>query len=331
MKNKTIIIAEAGVNHNGNFNLAKKMIEKASKLGADYIKFQIFSADKLVTKFAKKPQYALSNKSKFQHEMLKKLEINIKDILKLKKICKSNKIGFLSSAFDIESLKILNSLNLDFFKVPSGEINNVPYLRFLAGLNKKVILSTGMSNLKEISFALNILKKGGLSKKKIYLLQCNTEYPSPFVDANLRVLGLFEKKFKIVTGYSDHTPGIQASIVAVSLGAKIIEKHFTLNKKLKGPDHKASLDPKEFRNLVISIRCVEELLGKEKKEITSSEKQNVNFIRKSLVAKSSIKKGEFFNEKNLTCKRPGNGKSPSLWDFFIGQKAKRNYKKDELI
>lgn len=332
MKNKTIIIAEAGVNHNGNFNLAKKMIVKAAKIGADYIKFQTFSADRLVTRFAKKPNYSQNKKENiFQHEMLKKLEIKDKDILKLKKICKANKIGFLSSAFDIESLKILNSINLDYFKVPSGEINNVPYLRYLAKLNKKVILSTGMSNLKEISFALSILKKAGLNKKKIFLLQCNSEYPSPLIDANLRVLGLFKKKFNVKIGYSDHTPGIEASIAAVSLGAKIIEKHFTLNKSFKGPDHKASLDLEEFRKLVISIRKVETTLGKSEKKITLSEKKNINFIRKSLVAKLTIKKGERFNEKNLTCKRPGTGKSPSLWDFYVGKKAKKNYEKDELI
>lgn len=331
MKNKTIIIAEAGVNHNGDLNLAKKLILKASKIGADYIKFQTFSADKLATKFAKNPKYSLSKKKEFQYDMLKKLEIKNKDTVKLKKICKLNKIGFLSSAFDIESLKFLQQLKLDYYKVPSGEINNVPFLRFLGKMKKKVILSTGMSNLKEISFALNILRKSGLSKEKIFLLQCNTDYPSPLADANLKVLELFKKKFRIKTGYSDHTPGIEASIVAVSLGAKIIEKHFTLNKNLKGPDHKASLNPAEFKKLILSIRRAETSLGLRKKEVTPSEKKNIKLVRKSLVAKFPISKGEKFNEDNLTCKRPGNGKPPTQWDKFIGKIAEKNYEKDELI
>ncbi len=331
MRNKTIIIAEAGVNHNGDLNLAKKLISKASQIGADYIKFQTFSADRLVTKFAKKPKYSFSKKKKFQYDMLKKLEINNKDTSKLKKICKLNKIGFLSSAFDIESLKFLQELKLDYHKVPSSEINNVPFLRFLGKVKTKVILSTGMSNLKEISFALNILRNSGLSKEKIFLLQCNTDYPSPLADANLKVLELFKKKFKIKTGYSDHTPGIEASLAAVSLGAKIIEKHFTLNKNLKGPDHKASLNPEEFKKLITSIRRVETSLGVAKKEVTPSEKKNIKLVRKSLVAKFPIRKGEKFNKDNLTCKRPGNGKSPSHWDKFIGKVAKKNYQKDELI
>lgn len=331
MKNKTIIIAEAGVNHNGNINLAKKLIIEASKIGADYIKFQTFSAENLVTKFAKKPKYARTKKNKFQFEMLRSLELKDKQVLKLKKICEKKKIGFLSSAFDLEGLKFLQSLNLDFFKVPSGEINNVPYLRYLSKLNKKIILSTGMSNLKEVSFAIKILKKGGIKNEKIFLLQCNTQYPSPFTDANLKVLNFFKKKFKTQIGYSDHTQGIEASLAAVSLGAKIIEKHFTLNKKLQGPDHKASLNPKEFSELIQSIRKIEVALGKEKKEITASEKKNKDLIRKSIVAKFEIKRGDVFSDKNLTCKRPAYGKSPNLWDKIVGSKAKRNYKKDEFI
>ncbi len=331
MKKKTIIIAEAGVNHNGNFNLAKKMIIEASKIGVDFIKFQTFSADTLTTKYAKKPSYSISKKNPFQHAMLKNLELQKKNFLKLKKVCKKYKIGFLSSAFDIENLKFLNKLKLEFFKVPSGEINNVPYLRQLAKFKKKIILSTGMSNLKEISFALNTLKKGGVKKTKIFLLQCNTDYPSPLTDANLNVISLFKKKFNIQVGYSDHTSGIEASTAAVALGAKIIEKHFTLNKKFKGPDHKASLDVKEFRTLIKSIRKVEIAMGNPYKNITPSEKKNIKLIRKSLVANTNIKKGEVFNEKNLTSKRPGTGKSPSLWDSYIGKKAKKNYTKDQLI
>jgi len=331
MKKKTIIIAEAGVNHNGKFNLAKKMIIEASKFGADFIKFQTFSADGLVTKYAKKPSYSINKKKPFQHEMLKHLELKKKNFNKLKIICKKNKIGFLSSAFDIENLKFLNKLRLEFFKVPSGEINNVPYLRQLAKFKKKIILSTGMSNLKEISFALNILKKGGVKNKDIFLLQCNTDYPSPLIDANLNVINLYKKKFNTQVGYSDHTSGIEASIAAVALGAKVIEKHFTLNKNFNGPDHKASLDAEEFRQLVKSIRKVEIALGKNYKNITPSEKKNIRLIRKSLVANTNIKKGEVFNENNLTCKRPGTGKPPSLWDNYFGKKAKKDYIKDQLI
>ena len=331
MKKKTIIIAEAGVNHNGKFNLAKKMIIEASKFGADFIKFQTFSADGLVTKYAKKPSYSINKKKPFQHEMLKRLELQKKNFNKLKIICKKNKIGFLSSAFDIENLKFLNKLKLKFFKVPSGEINNVPYLRQLAKFKKKIILSTGMYNLKEISFALNILKKGGVKNKDIFLLQCNTDYPSPLIDANLNVINLYKTKFNTQVGYSDHTSGIEASIAAVALGAKVIEKHFTLNKNFKGPDHKASLDVEEFRQLVKSIRKVEISLGKNYKNITPSEKKNIRLIRKSLVANTNIKKGEVFNKNNLTCKRPGTGKPPSLWDEYFGKKAKKDYIKDQLI
>ena len=222
-------------------------------------------------------------------------------------------------------------MKLEFFKVPSGEINNVPYLRQLAKFKKKIILSTGMSNLKEISFALNILKKGGVKNKDIFLLQCNTDYPSPLIDANLNVINLYKKKFNTQVGYSDHTSGIEASIAAVALGAKVIEKHFTLNKNFSGPDHKASLDAEEFRQLVKSIRKVEISLGKNYKNITPSEKKNIRLIRKSLVANTNIKKGEVFNENNLTCKRPGTGKPPSLWDNYFGKKAKKDYIKDQLI
>ncbi len=331
MKKKTIIIAEAGVNHNGKFKLAKKMIIEAAKTGADYIKFQTFSADTLATKFAKKPFYAVNKKDSFQHGMLKKLEIDKKNFVKLKEICKQNNIGFLSSAFDIDSLNLLNKLNLKYFKVPSGEINNVPYLRQLAKFKKKIILSSGMSNLKEISFAIDILRKGGINKKNIFLLQCNTEYPSPLIDANINVLKLFKKKFKVNLGYSDHTKGVEASLAAVSLGAKIIEKHFTLNKSSNGPDHKASLSAHEFKKFVNSIRKVEISLGSSNKVITPSERKNIKLIRKSLVAKKEIKKGDLLNKKNLTCKRPGHGKPPSLWDSYIGKKAKKNYRKDQLI
>ncbi len=331
MKKKTIIIAEAGVNHNGSFELARKMIKEASKIGVDYIKFQTFSANDLVTGYAKKPLYAQNKRDNFQLKMLKKLEFSKKDFFKLKKICKENKIGFLSSAFDINSLNFLKKLNLKFFKVPSGEINNYQYLKHLGKFKKKIILSTGMSNMKEISNALEILINNGTKKENIYLLQCNTEYPSPLSDTNLRVLDLFKKKFKLKTGFSDHTQGIEASLTAVALGAEIIEKHFTLNKKFIGPDHKASLDLKEFKQLVKSIKKVETCLGESYKSLTKSEKKNIKYVRKSLVAKIDIKKGDLFSEKNLTSKRPATGKSPKLWDNFIGKKAQKNYLKNQQI
>lgn len=330
-KIKTLIIAEAGVNHNGSLELAKKMISEASKAGADYIKFQIFSPNELCTSYAKKPDYAKHVKVKSQLNMLKKLALNIKDFYNLKKYCKKKKIGFLVSVFDNTSLFLFKKLKLNTLKIPSGEINNIPFLRLAGSLKKNIILSTGMASLKEIKNAVDILVSNGTKKKKISILQCTTNYPSSYKELNLKAIKLFKKKFKVKVGFSDHSLGIEASIAAVALGAEIIEKHFTLNKFYKGPDHQASLSVKELIDLVKSIRNVEYALGQEKKFLSFIEKKNMTIVRKSIVAKKRILKGEYFSTKNLTTKRPATGKSPVMWDKIIGKKAKKNYSIDQQI
>ena len=331
IKKKTIIIAEAGVNHNGNFEIAKKMIKSAAAAGADFIKFQLFLPESLSTSNAKLPFYARSKKKFSQLHLLKKLAISQEQCLKLKKICTFTKINFLASAFDIESLNFLKKMNQKIFKIPSGEINNIPYLRHLAKFKKKIILSTGMANIYEVKNALKILISNGTKKNNICLLQCNTNYPTSFNDLNLNVLKTLKKKFEIDIGLSDHTLGIEASIAAVAMGARIIEKHFTLNKKFRGPDHKASLDTQELKNLIKSIRNIEVGLGSHKKQITNSEKKNIKYVRKSIVAKKKILKGEYFTEQNITTKRPAIGKSPIHWDKILGKISKKNYNKDQLI
>ena len=330
---RTIIIAEAGVNHNGKLTLAKKMIEKASRAGADYIKFQLFKAENLATKNSTKANYAKKNSDKklTNYEMLKKLEFNLNDFLYLKKICKKNKIKFLLSPFSINDVQNIVKMGIGTLKIPSGEIDNLPYLRYIGALNKKIILSTGMSTLKEVSDALKILIKSGTGKKKISILQCNTEYPTPYVHANLLAMEDIKKTLGVSVGYSDHTLGIETSIAAVALGATIIEKHFTLNKKFVGPDHKASVDFVELSTMITSIRNIEKALGHKKKIVSKSEKKNIKIVRKSIVASQSIKRGETFSIKNITVKRPGLGISPMLWDKIIGKKAKRNYFTDQLI
>ena len=330
-KNKTIIIAEAGVNHNGSLKLAKKMVIDASKAGADYIKFQIFVPESLSTAFAEKPHYVKNIKNKSQLEMLKKLKLNEKDLFYLKKYCVKHNIKFLVSVFDEESLIIFKKLKLNLLKIPSGEINNIPLLQSIGKLKKKVILSTGMSSLKEINDAIKILVSYGLKKKQISILQCTTEYPAPFTDLNLKVIHLFKKRFKLRVGFSDHSLGIEASIAAVSMGAEIIEKHFTLSKSFKGPDHKASLTVKELTQLVKSIRNLEKAFGIGKKYLTHSEKKNIKIVRKSIVAKKNILQGEYFTTNNITTKRPAIGKSPNIWSKVLGKKAKKNYLKDQLI
>lgn len=330
---RTIIIAEAGVNHNGKLTLAEKMIEKASRAGADYIKFQLFKAENLATKNSTKANYAKKNSDKklTNYEMLKKLEFNLNDFLYLKKICKKNKIKFLLSPFSINDVQNIVKMGIGTLKIPSGEIDNLPYLRYIGALNKKIILSTGMSTLKEVSDALKILIKSGTGKKKISILQCNTEYPTPYAHANLLAMEDIKKTLGVSVGYSDHTLGIETSIAAVALGATIIEKHFTLNKKFVGPDHKASVDFVELSTMITSIRNIEKALGHKKKIVSKSEKKNIKTVRKSIVASQSIKRGETFSIKNITVKRPGLGISPMLWDKIIGKKAKRNYFTDQLI
>jgi len=333
MVKKTIIIAEIGPNHNGKIDLAKKLIIAAKKSNADYVKFQTYNTSEVVIRKAKKANYQMKNtgSSENQYNMLKKLEFSRKQFLILYKFCKKNKVKFLTTAFDIQSLLFIRKLNLDYYKIPSGEINNLPYLRLIGSFKKKIILSTGMSYLHEINKAVKILVSSGTLKRNITLLQCNTEYPTPYIDANLKVMNIYKKNLKMNFGYSDHTLGIEASLAAVALGAKIIEKHFTLSRKLKGPDHIASLEPKEFFFMTKSIRNIELALGNEKKFPTLSEKKNIKVARKSIVASCYIKKNELFSEKNITLKRPGDGKSPMLWDKIIGLKAKKNYKIDEKI
>ena len=331
--NKVFIIAEAGVNHNGSLVLAKKLIDKAVSAGADAIKFQTFKAGKVVSKSAPMAPYQKIDiqNSESQYEMLKKLELNEHKHKELFKYCNKSKIKFLSTPFDIDSVDFLINLKLEIIKIPSGEITNLPYLRHIGQLNKKVILSTGMSNFKEIDDALKILLNAGTLKDNITVLHANTMYPSPMSDVNLRAMTSIKDRFDIAVGYSDHTLGIEVDIAAVALGASIIEKHFTLDKKMEGPDHKASLDPDELKSMVDAIRNIELAMGDGIKRITNSEISNLGVVRKSIVAKKEIKKGEIFSESNLTTKRPGGGMSPMKWDLIIGKVAKKNYNLDELL
>lgn len=327
------IIAEAGVNHNGSINLAKKLIDIASNAGADAVKFQTFKAKNLLTKKAQKANYQIeiTSKKESQYDMIKRLELDFNNHKNLINHCKRKNIIFLSSPFDIESVELLNNLGSEIFKIPSGEITNLPYLRQIGWLNKKVILSTGMSNMIEIEKALNILIKSGTQKKNITVLHANTEYPTPMKDVNLRAMLTIGEKFNVNYGYSDHTLGIEVDIAAVAMGAKCIEKHFTYDRNSKGPDHKASLDPDQLKAMITSIRNVEEALGSKIKKPSNSELLNINIVRKSIVAKTKIKKGEIFSESNITIKRPGGGLSPMKWDKIIGTKSKKDFCEDELI
>lgn len=332
-KRKTIIIAEAGVNHNGNIKIAKKMVDAAKACGADYIKFQTFDPDLIATSKSKLAPYQRKRNfdSSSQKKMLEKLTLTEKDFLKLFKYCEHKKIRFLSSPFDIKSIKFLKSnMKMDFFKIPSGEITNYPYLKYIAKFNKRILLSTGMASVSEIKKALNILKINGTKMQNISLLHCISDYPTKKKDVNLNFIKSLKKITKSV-GFSDHTPGHDVSIIAVGLGASIIEKHFTLNKKMKGPDHLMSLDVKELALFIKKIEETELILGKNKKIITSGEKSLKKFARKSIVAKKEIKKGEKFSEKNLTTKRPGSGRSPLSWNKLLGTRSKKNYLKDELL
>ena len=330
---KVKIILEAGINHNGSLNLAKKMVDVAAKSGADFIKFQTFKADYLVTKYAKRASYSLKNfkKNLTHYEMLKKFELSEKDHFVLIKYCKKKNIRFLSSPFSIESFDFLNKLKIETIKIPSGEITNLPFLRHIGKHKKKVIISTGMSYLNEVKEALQILIKAGTTKKNITVLHCNTEYPSPFSDINLKAMLAMKKKLGVKIGYSDHSLGTIVPIAATAMSASILEKHFTLNKKLSVPDHKASLSPSEVYQMVDGIRATEKILGSNIKQPTLSEKKNKVSARKSIVAKIFISKGDKFTEHNLTSKRPGNGISPMNWNKVIGKKSKKNYKKDDLI
>jgi N-acetylneuraminate synthase len=307
------IIAEAGVNHNGSIELAKKLIDVASSAGADAVKFQTFKTENLVAKNTPKANYQKNenDQNETQFDMLKKLELNKEMHLDLINYCKSKNIIFLSSPFDIESIKLLDELGLEIFKIPSGEITNLPYLRQVGKLNKKIIISTGMSDITEVKNALDILVNSGTEKKKITVLHTNTEYPTPMEDVNLRAMVKMGKELNINFGYSDHTLGLEVSISAAAMGASCIEKHFTLNCDMDGPDHKASVEPNQLLSMIKAIRNIEKALGSDIKKASKSEKKNIKIVRKSIFAKIKIKKGEIFSEKNLTTKRPGNGLSPN--------------------
>ncbi|EAI6211147.1 N-acetylneuraminate synthase [Campylobacter upsaliensis] len=328
---KVLIIAEAGVNHNGDINLAKKLIEQAAKAGADVVKFQTFKANSCVSVSAKKAKYQLETtaKEESQLEMIQKLELSYESHFELMKHCKKHGIAFLSTPFDLESVEFLRGLDLPYFKIPSGEITNLPYLKAVAKCKKGVLLSTGMANLGEIEAALTILRKNGT--RNITLLHCNTEYPTPFEDVNLNALKTLKEAFKLEVGYSDHTEGIVASLGAVALGAVVIEKHFTLDKTMEGPDHRASLEFEELRALCKGIRELEKALGSGIKKASKSEAKNKIIARKSLVAKREIQKGEKFSIENLTTKRPGSGISAMRYEEYLGKRALKTYKKDELI
>ena len=333
MKKKVKIIAEIGVNHNGSISLAKQLISTVAKLDVDYVKFQSFSADRQVGKNAKKANYQIEKKKKkeSQHQMLKKLELKENHYKILYDHCRKKKVKFLLSFFDIESLKWVKKFNLQTIKIPSGEINNFLLLREIGKLKRNVILSTGISTIKEIGNALNLLISSGTKKQNITVLHCNSAYPTPLQDVNMRAMITIKNVFKVKIGYSDHTESFESALAAVALGAEVIEKHFTLNKNLSGPDHKASMNPNEFRKFLEFIKNTEILLGSPKKRPTNSENKNKQHIRKSIVAKKNIIKGEKFSPENLSTMRPGGGISPNNFFKIIGKKAKQNYLKGTQI
>jgi len=330
---RTLIIAEAGVNHNGDIERAKKLIDVAAEAGADLVKFQTFSGDRLATSIAKQAEYQIQNAEEIipQRTMLQKLELDENMHEVLIQHCEDRGIGFFSTGFDIESVNLLIKLGQKRFKIPSGEITNLPLLRHIGKQKKEVILSTGMATFLEIEKAIEALEDAGSSRDSITVLHCTTSYPAPLVDVNLKAMQKIGEKFDVAVGYSDHTTGLETAIAAVALGAKVIEKHFTLDRKLPGPDHKASLEPEELKQMISFIRNIEILLGDGEKKLMPSEVGNVNIARKSIVASKTILKDEIFSENNITTKRPGNGISPMKWDSVIGSKAIRDFELDELI
>jgi len=333
MNTKTLIIAEAGVNHNGDIDMAKKLIEAAAAAGADLVKFQTFQADRLVTRSALKADYQVkaTGAEESQHAMLRKLELSESMHHTLVQHCKECGIGFFSTAFDIESIDFLATLQPPYYKIPSGEITNLPYLRHIAKQGVPIILSTGMSTMGDIEAALNALEKAGAQRENISVLHCTTEYPTPMIEVNLRAMQTIGTAFNVAVGYSDHTVGIEVAIAAVALGARVIEKHFTLDRNLPGPDHKASLEPTELSAMVRAIRNIEVALGDGVKRLTPSEQRNVHVARKSIVASHEILAGQRLTANNISTKRPGTGISPMQWDQLLGQAAKRNYATDDLI
>jgi len=333
MVERTFIIAEAGVNHNGSLDTAKKMIDSASSVGADAIKFQSFKAEELVSRYASKAKHQKrgADEDVSQLKMLKGLELDEKAHKEIITHCRKKRIAFISSPFDLDSIDLLHRLNLDIIKIPSGEINNLPYLRKIGGMTKKVLLSTGMADLGEIEDALDILVSSGTSLDSIVVLHCSTDYPTSVSDVNLRAMKTISRAFHVSVGYSDHTMGLEVPIAAVAMGAKVIEKHFTLDRNLPGPDHKASLLPSELADMIAAIRNIEKALGNGIKKPSINEKETKKFVRKSIIAKCSIRKGEVLSEINITVKRPATGISPMRWDEALGTIAARDYKVDELI
>lgn len=333
--NHTIIIAEAGVNHNGSIELAKQLVDKAVEADVDYIKFQTFKASKLVTKTAKKAEYQQRNiggKDDNQFMMLRKLELSEQDHDVLIEYCQKRGKRFFSTAFDLDSIGYLHSLNLGLWKIPSGEVTNYPFLKKIASYNEKTILSTGMCDMADVRAAVEALYKNGLSKENLILLHCNTEYPTPFEDVNLKAMDALRKEFGVDVGYSDHTKGIEVPIAAVALGATVIEKHFTLDRNMEGPDHKASLEPNELKAMVSAIRNIEKAVGGDgTKHVSESERKNIAIARKSIIAAKDIKKGELLTEENLTVKRPGTGISPMRWEEIVGTKAIKDFSEEDLI
>lgn len=327
---RTLIIAEAGVNHNGSIELAKKLIEVAAEAGADYVKFQTFKAEKVISRSAKKAAYQIENTGKeaeSQLDMVKKLELNKHDHKVLIEHCRKTGIKFLSTAFDHESIDLLDKLGVDFYKIPSGEITNFPYLKKVASKGKPIVLSTGMAWLGEVEAALAILLDGGIQRKDITILHCNTEYPTPMEDVNLKAMNTLAQAFKVKIGYSDHTLGIEVPIAAVARGAVCIEKHFTLDRNMEGPDHKTSLEPDELKTMIRSIRNIENALGDGIKKPSNSEKKNINVVRKSIHLSRTLKKGAKIRKEDLITLRPGGGISPMLFDSVIGKMANKDLQK----
>ena len=332
--NHVTVIAEAGVNHNGSIDLAKQLVDKAVEAGVDFIKFQTFKAANLVTKKARQAEYQKNNiggGDDSQYQMLKKLELTQEEHFELIEYCNQKGVRFFSTAFDFDSIEFLDSLHLGLWKIPSGEITNYPYIKKIAQKQGDVILSTGMSTSEDIQNAVDVLLRWGKTKDQITILHCNTEYPTPFEDVNLRAMLSIKENFGTQVGYSDHTRGIEVPIAAVALGATVIEKHFTLDRNMSGPDHKASLEPDELKAMVSAIRNIEKALGSSEKKVTDSERKNIAVARKSIVAARNISKGEILTEENLTVKRPGTGISPMRWEEVLGTTAVRDFQEDELV
>lgn len=333
MNDKVIIIAEAGVNHNGNFELARKMIHEAAKAGADYVKFQTAVPELVISTFAPKAEYQkeTTGSGQSQLDMCRAIHLPLSAYAKLAEICRSEGIGFMSTPFDLVSIDCLAELNMDYWKIPSGEITNLPYLRKIGALGSRIIMSTGMATLDEIEQAVAILEAAGTPRGNISLLHCTTQYPAPYASVNLRAMHALESLGCHSIGYSDHTIGTEVAVAAVAQGARIIEKHFTLDCNLPGPDHRASIEPDQLALLVQQIRHIEAALGNGIKDVADAERPNIEVARKSIVAAQNIAKGEIFSEQNITVKRPGNGISPMLWDTVIGNPAPRDFIADELI